>query len=84
VAAVIARCVPFDAHNVMQLNSDELACLEGLINQFMTSERAYGHPLFRIISYSPIWRYDRNLCATVCATQIGRVHHFLNDIARRA
>jgi hypothetical protein len=52
---VIEGIVPFDAHNIIQLSSSELACLEGLINQFMTLERTYGHPFLRIISYWRNW-----------------------------
>lgn len=40
----IEQALPFDAHNVLELSDDELACLEGLINQFATLEAAYGHP----------------------------------------
>ena len=44
----IEQALPFDTHNV-QLSDDELACLEGLINQFATLEAAYGHPFYRIL-----------------------------------
>ncbi len=51
----IEGIVPFDVYNVIQLDSDELACLESLINQFMTLEKAHGHPFLRIISYWRNW-----------------------------
>jgi len=45
----IEQTIPFEAHNVLRLNEDELACLEGLINQFATLEAAYGHPFYRVL-----------------------------------
>ena len=45
----VENAVPFDTHNDLQLSTEELACLESLINQFTTLEAAYGHPFFRVL-----------------------------------
>jgi hypothetical protein len=50
----VERVISFDDHCI-QLSAAELACLEGLINQFTTLEAAYGHPFLRILSSWKRW-----------------------------
>ena len=47
--AEVETLIPFDDHNILELNPAELASIEGLINQFTTLEIAYGHPFFRVL-----------------------------------
>ncbi|MGB7101182.1 MAG: hypothetical protein WBD95_20760 [Xanthobacteraceae bacterium] len=47
--AEVENALPFDHHNDLVLNAEELASIEGLTNQFATLEAAYGHPFLRIL-----------------------------------